>query len=76
MKDLIAYIVSRLVDHPDDMRIEENDNGEEVTFELYVNPEDLSKVIGRGGRVAREIRILLKTLAAQDNRKATLEIKE
>ena len=74
MKELIHYIATALVDHPDKVRIEEKEQDDTVVIELTVAKEDLGKVIGKQGRTARAIRALLTATAGRDNRKARLEI--
>ena len=56
MKELLLYIARSLVEHPDQVTVTEVPNGEELTLELRVAPEDMGKVIGRQGRIAKEIR--------------------
>ncbi len=76
MKDLLFYMVKHLVDNPDDIRIEEEEGNDETRFKLYVASVDLGKVIGRGGRVARELRAILKTVGLRQSRQVFLEIME
>ncbi|MBE0586003.1 MAG: KH domain-containing protein, partial [Desulfofustis sp.] len=59
MKDLIAHIAESLVDHPDQVLVNEQETEESVTIELTVAREDLGKVIGKQGRTARAMRSLL-----------------
>ena len=51
MKELLLYIARSLVDHPDQVTVTEVENGDELTLELRVAPEDMGKVIGRQGRI-------------------------
>ena len=53
MKELLLYIARSLVDHPDQVTVNEVENGDELTLELRVAPEDMGKVIGRQGTVVR-----------------------
>ena len=62
MKELLLYMAQNLVDHPDAVSVTEID-GEETTLELRVAPEDMGKVIGRQGRIAKEIRTIIKSVA-------------
>ena len=57
MKELLTYIAQSLVDEPEAVRVEEIPNGSETVLELHVAPGDMGKVIGRQGRIAKEIRI-------------------
>ena len=63
MKDLLLYIAQNLVDNPDAVSVTEIDRDGEVTLELRVAPEDMGKVIGRQGRIAKEIRTLIRSYA-------------
>ncbi len=53
MKDLILVIAKRLVDHPDDVRVNTVEDERNITFELSVHPDDVGKVIGKQGRIAK-----------------------
>lgn len=73
MKDLLLYIAKNLVDNPDQVTVNEID-GEGTVLELRVAPEDMGKVIGRQGRIAREIRAVIKSVAQRQGKKVTVEI--
>ena len=73
MKELLLYMAQNLVDHPEAVSVTEID-GEETTLELRVAPEDMGKVIGRQGRIAKEIRTIIKTVAQRTGEKVTVEI--
>ncbi len=60
MKELIYYLVSSLVDHPDAIIIRESQGQTNVAYNVLVDPEDMGKVIGKNGRVANALRILLR----------------
>ena len=60
MRDLLDYLVRELVDDPDAVQIEEAEDDLGVVFTLRVGPDDMGKVIGRGGRTARAIRTVMK----------------
>ncbi len=66
-KDLLIYIVRELVDDPDsiDVREIESEDGSELTLELRVAKEDMGKVIGRQGRIARELRTIMRSAVNQ-----------
>ena len=53
MKDLLLYIARSLVEHPDDVTVTEKQGADELTLELRVAPDDMGKVIGRQGRIAK-----------------------
>ena len=74
MKDLLTYIAQNLVDHPDAVSVTEHVGGEETTLELRVASEDMGKVIGRQGRIAKEIRTLMRSVAQQRNTRVSVEI--
>jgi len=74
MKELIEYIATSLVEHPDDVEVTEEWDGHRHVIHLDVNEEDMGKVIGRGGRVAEAMRSLLKVASAQEDTRAVLDI--
>ena len=76
MKELIRYIATALVDHPDQLRIEETEQDDTVIIELTVAKEDLGKVIGKQGRTAKAMRALLAAAAGKSNKRSRLEIME
>jgi predicted RNA-binding protein YlqC (UPF0109 family) len=59
MKDLVEFIAKSLVDHPEEVRVDEVRRGETTVVELRVAPDDLGRVIGRQGRTARAMRNLI-----------------
>ncbi len=73
MKELLLYMAKNLVDNPDAVTVREIE-GESTVLELRVAPEDMGKVIGRQGRIAKEIRTIIKAVAQRDGRKVTVEI--
>lgn len=74
MKELLQYIVSQLVDQPDEVRIEERAGDDEVVFEVRVAESDTGRIIGRQGRIAKAIRTLMKAAAVRDGRRVTVDI--
>ena len=74
MKELLLYIARSLVDHPDQVTVTEVENGDELTLELRVAPEDMGKVIGRQGRIAKEIRVLVRSVAQRSGKRVSVEI--
>ncbi len=74
MKALIEYVAKSLVDEPDQVSIREVQGNQSTIFELKVAPEDMGKVIGKQGRVAKAMRTLLKVSAARQGKRAILEI--
>ena len=74
MKELLLYIARSLVDHPDQVTVTEVENGDELTLELRVAPEDMGKVIGKQGRIAKAIRSVVKAAASKEEKKVIVEI--
>ena len=74
MKELLTYIAQNLVDSPDEVRVEEIPNGNETILELHVAAGDMGKVIGRQGRIAKEIRTLMRSVAQHTGQRITVEI--
>ena len=75
MKELLLYMAKSLVDDPERVEVREiegEDGG--TTLELHVAPEDMGKLIGRQGRLAREIRTIVKSVAQRTGQKVTVEI--
>ncbi|MHA6258685.1 KH domain-containing protein [Sporosarcina sp. CAU 1771] len=69
MKQLVETIVKPLVDYPDDVRVEMNEQESRVTYKLSVNAEDMGKVIGKQGRVAKAIRTIVYSAAGSHHGK-------
>jgi predicted RNA-binding protein YlqC (UPF0109 family) len=76
MKELIHYIVTALVDHPDEIQVTETEQDDTIIVELTVAKGDLGKVIGKQGRTARAMRSLLSAAAGKINKRSRLEIME
>ncbi len=74
MKELLEFLARSLVDHPDQVRVEETESAGGVLLRLTVAKEDVGKVIGKQGRIARAIRTVVKASAVKDGRQATIEI--
>lgn len=74
LKSLIEILVKALVDNPDAVNVEEVDEGESVTYEVSVDPEDLGKVIGKQGRVANALRTVAKAAALKDRKNVFVKI--
>jgi predicted RNA-binding protein YlqC (UPF0109 family) len=73
---LIEYIAKSLVDDPSSVKVTEVEGKAAVILELQVAPQDMGRVIGRGGRVANAMRTLLRVVAAKQGKRANLEIIE
>lgn len=74
MSELLEWIARRLVDEPDSVRVETEEREDAVVFHLHVAPEDVGKVIGRQGRIARALRSLVRAAGARADRRYLLEI--
>ena len=73
MKDLLLYIAKNLVEHPDEVTVTEKQGTDELTLELHVAPDDMGKVIGRQGRIAKEIRTVIRSYAQRTGEKVSTE---
>ena len=76
MKVLTEYIAKSLVDHPEEVSVDEIRHGNRVTLELSVAKDDMGRVIGKGGRVANAIRTLLRVAAEREGSQVTLDVAE
>ena len=74
MKELLLYIARNLVENPDAVTVTEVQGEQELTLELRVAPEDMGKVIGRQGRIAKEIRTLGRSCAQRTGQKVSVDI--
>ena len=74
MKELLLYVAKQLVDNPEAVTVTEREDGDNTVLELHVAPEDMGKVIGRQGRIAKEIRTVVKSVAQRDGKRVTVDI--
>ncbi len=74
MKDLVEYIAKSLSSYPDQVKVTEEQENGRIIFRLEVAEDDKGKIIGRQGRVAQSIRVLLRVAAVKQGIRATLEI--
>ena len=74
MKELLTYIAQNLVEHPDAVSVTEVELSDETVLELRVAPEDMGKVIGRQGRIAKEIRALMRSVAQRKGKRISVDI--
>lgn len=74
MKELLEYVVKSLVNNPENVRIEEAENGDEVVFSVYVDPGDMGRIIGKGGRIAKAVRALMKAASFKENKRVIVDI--
>ncbi|AIS60199.1 KH domain-containing protein [Listeria ivanovii] len=76
MEELILSIVKPLVDHPEDVVITPEETDTSLTYKLSVNKEDMGRVIGKQGRIAKAIRTLVYAVGSKNDKKIRLEIIE
>ncbi len=76
MKNLTEFIAKSLVDNPDQVDVKQTRQSNRVRLELSVSKEDMGRVIGKGGRVANAIRILLRVAAEREGLQVTLDVLE
>ncbi|MBE5861010.1 MAG: KH domain-containing protein [Butyrivibrio sp.] len=74
MKELVEVIAKALVDNPDEVVVNEKNEGHGTILELHVAPSDMGKVIGRQGRIAKAIRSVVKAASTRENLKVDVEI--
>ncbi|GAA0861258.1 KH domain-containing protein [Paraclostridium tenue] len=74
MKELVLDIAKALVDNPEAVEVEETFNGDETILKLKVAQDDMGKVIGKQGRIAKAIRTVIKSASNRGHKKVTLEI--
>jgi hypothetical protein len=74
MKELVLDIAKALVDNPEDVVVEETKEKDEIILKLNVSQDDMGKVIGKQGRIAKAIRTVVKSAANRENVKVSLEI--
>ncbi|MBO4590992.1 MAG: KH domain-containing protein [Eubacterium sp.] len=75
MKELVELIAKSLVDNPDGVIVKETVEDSTITLELAVAPEDMGKVIGKGGRIAKAIRTVVKAAASKGDKKVIVDIR-
>jgi len=76
MNDFVVFIASHLVDSPEKIALEHEEREDKIVFRLRVAESDVGKVIGKKGRTAQSLRILLAAVAARQGKRAILEIAE
>ncbi len=74
MLALVEHLAKSLVSQPEAVKVTQVENGKEITIHLTVAPEDMGKVIGKQGRIAKAIRTVVKAAAVKANKKVTVEI--
>ena len=74
MKELVEMIAKALVDNPEEVRVNEVEGSQSVIIELRVADEDMGKIIGKQGRIAKAIRTVVKAAAIKENKRVIVEI--
>jgi uncharacterized protein len=76
MSELLAYLARELVDDPEAVRVEAEERDGALVLRLHVAPDDVGKVIGRGGRIVRALRTVLRASAVRGGQRVLVEISE
>ena len=76
MKELVEVLAKSLVDHPEQVTVTETEQDNEILLTLKVASEDMGKVIGKQGRIAKAIRALVKAAASRTDKKVIVEIEQ
>lgn len=74
MKELVEIIAKALVDHPEEVKVNEVANEQSITLQLKVASDDMGKVIGKQGRIAKAIRTVVKAASMKEEKKVVVEI--
>ncbi|MBO2942753.1 KH domain-containing protein [Paenibacillus sp. F411] len=74
MEELVRVIAKALVDHPEDVAVTAVDKGNLVVYELSVHPDDVGKVIGKQGRIAKSLRTVVASAAVKIDKRVTVDI--
>ncbi|MFA6457003.1 MAG: KH domain-containing protein [Bacteroidota bacterium] len=76
MREFLEYVAKQLVDNPDSVQISEEEKDNKVIFKIKVAQADIGKIIGKQGRTAQSIRVLLSAVAAKSGKRAILEVED
>lgn len=76
MKNFVEYLLVRLVDHPDDLQVEEEQTAEGLIIKIRAHADDMGRVIGRSGKVIKAVRKLVQVKAAKDNLRVQVVLEE
>ncbi len=74
MTELVAFLARKLVDDPDAVRVEQEDRDDVLVVRLHVAPDDVGKVVGKQGRIARALRTVVRAGGVREGRRVLLEI--
>lgn len=75
MNELIAVIARALVDHPEAVRVDESEENDTIVYRLSVHPDDLGKVIGKQGRIAKALRTVVTSAAVKIDKRVQVDIR-
>lgn len=74
MGELVEFIAKSLVDKPEEVKVKEIEDNQSIVIELNVAPEDMGRIIGKQGRIAKAIRTVAKAAAIKENKRVSVEI--
>jgi uncharacterized protein len=74
LTELVAFLARKLVDDPDSVRVDQEDRDDVLVVRLHVAPDDVGKVVGRQGRIARALRTVVRAGGVREGRRVLLEI--
>ena len=76
MKDLLLFLLQNIVEHPQDIAVEEQEEEGQINLNLQANPEDIKIIIGKNGRTIKALRELLKIKAIKEKKKVNLNLNQ
>jgi len=76
MRNLLEFILNRLVDHPDEVSVTEEEINSEMIYTIHVHPDDIARVIGKNGSVINSIRSIAKVRAIKEQIRARIQLAE
>lgn len=74
MKNLLLDILMKIVKYPDEVKVKEIDDEENIIYEIYVNPEDVGQIIGKDGRTIKSINIIMNAAKKEQDKKFILKV--
>jgi uncharacterized protein len=74
MKELVEYLVKSLADHPEEVTVSEQEHEDSITLELKIAPDDMGKIIGKGGNTINAIRTIVQAAASSHKKRAKLDV--
>ena len=76
MRNLLEFILNRIVDHPEDVEVTQEEMGNETIYTIHLNPEDIARVIGKNGSVINTIRAIAKVRSIKEQTRARIQLAE